>query len=384
MLIEDYREQIYNCGRCGYCVGAYLHHVCPARFIVGFDSATARGRMLIARAILEGKLGYSNELAQRLFTCFLCGACDAKCELAAKIKVTEITKAMRHDALNAGIQLEKLSPVARALAKQHNIYNEPQRKRAAFTASDVKISEKADLLYFPGCVTSYRYPKIAYNTLKILNIADIDVTVLGEEEWCCGNPLLFMGMRKLAKETIMHNIEKIKEKSAKIVLTSCAGCYRTMTQHYPRFLGKKPPFKVIHTTQFFSKLIEEKTIQLHNSSFKKVTYHDPCEIGRHCKIYEEPRDIIRSIPNLDFVEMSRNREEAWCCGGGGSVNVVHPYLALKVAELRMQEAQQTRAETLVTACPSCIQMLELASKRKKIGIKVVDISELIIDAIKTI
>lgn len=176
----------------------------------------------------------------------------------------------------------------------------------------------------------------------------------------------------------------IREKGAKVVLTSCAGCYRTMTQDYPKILGEKLPFKVVHTTQFLDKIIQEGAIRLGNSSFKKVTYHDPCEIGRHCKIYEEPRNIIRNVSNLDFTEMSRNKENAWCCGGGGGVSVVHTYSALKVAELRMQEAQQTGAKVLVTACPSCVQMLKLASKRKRVEIKVVDISEFILDAIKTI
>ncbi len=383
MLIENYKEQIYSCGRCGYCVGAYLHHVCPSRFIAGFDSATAKGRMLIARAILDGKLDYSEGLASMLFTCFLCGACDTKCELAAKIEITEITKAMRSDALNAGIQLEKLSPVAKALAETHNIYNEPKEKRTAYVSSGVKISEKPDLLYFPGCVITFRQSEIVQNALKILDIAGIDVTVLGEDEWCCGNPLLFMGIRDLAKETMMHNIEKIKEKGVKAVLTSCPGCYRTMNQDYSKILGKELPFKVVHLTQLLNKLIQGGVIRLKKSSFKKVTYHDPCEIGRYFKIYEEPRDIIQSVPGLDFVEMARNMEDSWCCGGGGSVNVAHTYLALKVGELRIREAQKTGMNTLVTACPSCVQMLELASKRKRAGMNVIDISELVLDAIKT-
>lgn len=383
MLIENYKEQIYSCGRCGYCVGAYLNHVCPARFIAGFDSATAKGRMLIARAILEGKLDYSERLDSMLFTCTLCGACEEQCKLAAKIDITEITKAMRSDAVNAGIQLEKLNPVIKALAERHNIYNKSQKKRAAFMNSNTKINKKADLLYFPGCVISYRHPKIAQKTLKILDIAGIDWTVLGENEWCCGYPFLSMGMRKLAEETAIHNIKEMRRKEVKTVLTSCPSCYLMISQDYPRILGENLHFQVVHITQFLDKLIREGIIELKNSRFRKLTYHDPCDLGRKSKIYEEPRRIIQSVPNLKLVEMSRNRENAWCCGGGGSVNVAHTNLALKIAHLRMKEAQKTGAKTLVTACPSCVQMLELASKRMRAGIKVIDISELILDAIKT-
>lgn len=383
MSLENYKEQIYSCGRCGYCVGAYLNHVCPSRFIAGFDSATAKGRMLIARAILEGKLDYSERLASMLFTCTLCGACEEKCKLAAKINITEITKAMRSGTVNAGIELEKLNRVITALAERHNVYNKSQKKRAAFVNPNIKISEKADLLYFPGCTISYRYPKIAQNTLKVLDIAGIDWTVLGENEWCCGYPLLSMGMKDLAEETTMHNIKEIRGKEVKTVLTSCPSCYRMISQDYPRISGEKLHFQVVHMTQFLDELIREGIIELKNSRYSEVTYHDPCDLGRQSKIYEEPRNIIQSVPNLKFVEMSRNRENAWCCGGGGSVNVAHTYSALKVAELRIEEAQETGTNTLVTACPSCIQMLELASKRKRAGMNVIDISELVLDAAKT-
>lgn len=383
MLIEDYKEQIYNCGRCGYCIGAYLNHICPSRFIAGFESATGRGRMLIAQALLEGKLEYSENLVSMLYTCFLCGACSAKCESAAKIKIVEITKAMRSDSLNFGIQLEKLVPGAKAIMEQHNIYSEPSEKRTTFLTPDSKISEKADLLYFPGCVITFRYPNIVRNALKILNMAGIDVTVLGEEEWCCGNPLYFMGMTEAAKKIAQHNVEKIREKGAKTVLTSCAGCYRAIKQDYEKILGQPLPFNVVHITQFLDKLVNEGSIKLGKSCIKKVTYHDPCEIGRYFKIYEAPRRILQNVPDLDFVEMPRHGDNSWCCGGGGSVNIVHTYQALKVGELRIIEAKETGAKTLVTACPSCVQMLELASKRKRTGMKVIDISELVLDALRT-
>jgi heterodisulfide reductase subunit D len=381
MYVENFREQIYSCGRCGYCLGGYISHVCPSRFIAGFESATARGRMLIAKALLERKLDYSQDLASMLFTCFLCGACDIKCSQAAKIKITEITKAMRQDSIKAGVILDKLIPGAKALTESHNIYNEPLTKRAALLSQLPKRNEKADLLYFPGCVITFRYPKIASNTLKTLKAADVKVALLGEEEWCCGNPFFFMGMFGEAEKFALHNVEKIKEKGVKTVLTSCAGCYRVLSQEYPKILGELP-FKVVHVTQFLNKLIDEGSIKLKKRGVCKVTYHDPCEIGRYAGIYEEPRSVIQSIPHVELVEMEKNRENSWCCGGGGSVNIVHTRLALSVGELRIRHAEETGARTLVTACPSCVQMLELASKRKRSEIRVIDIASLVLDALK--
>jgi heterodisulfide reductase subunit D len=381
MYIENFREQIYNCGRCGYCLGGYISHVCPSRFIAGFESATARGRMLIAKALLERKLDYSQDLASMLFTCFLCGACDIKCSQAANIKITEITKAMRQDSINAGVMLDKLIPVAKALTESHNIYNKPSTKRAALLSQLPERSEKADLLYFPGCVITFRYPQIAFNTLKILRSAEIKVALLGEEEWCCGNPFFFMGMSSETEKFAVHNVEKIKEKGVKTVLTSCAGCYRVLSQEYPKILGELP-FKVVHVTQFLNKLIDEGSLKLKKLDVGKVTYHDPCEIGRYAGIYEEPRSVIQSIPHIELVEMEKNRENSWCCGGGGSVNIVHTHLALSVGELRIRHAEETGAKMLVTACPSCVQMLELASKRKRSEIRVIDIASLVLDALK--
>ena len=382
MPLSDYAEQIYGCGRCGYCLGGYLDEVCPSRFIAGFESATARGRMLIARAILDRQLQYSPRLAERLYTCFLCGACNAKCELAAKIKITEITKALRSDIFSAGIELKRLSELCAVIANKHNIYDAPEEDRTTWIAPDIKIEEKADLLYFPGCVTAYRLPKVARYVTEILNQAGIKVTVLGAKEWCCGNPLLSMGRIDLAKETIMHNIEEIERIGAKQVITSCAGCYRTMTQDYPRILGQPLSFKVTHLTQFLNKLIKDGKIKVKTTIRKRITYHDPCEIGRHCNIFEQPREIVNSIPGVDLVEMERNRENAWCCGGGGSVSVLSSSLSLKVAHERLKEAQRTGATTIVTACPSCILMLDLANKRMGAKLRVIDISELVTQAMR--
>lgn len=381
MIIENYKEQIYRCGRCGYCLGGYLDHVCPSRFIAGFESATARGRMLIARAILEKKLNYSPELTSMLFTCFLCGACDAQCSQAAKIRITEITKAMRADAINAGILLDKLVPGTAALSKSHNIYDESASKRIALLNYYSEKGKTPDLLYFPGCVITFRYPQIAYNTIQVLKIAGVDLVLLGEEEWCCGNPFFFIGMLKEAEKFARHNVDRIKGRGIKTVLTSCAGCYRVLSQEYPKIIGESP-FKVVHVTQFLDKLVNEGLIKLKKSSYSKVTYHEPCEIGRYAGIYEEPRTVIKSIPNIKLVEMTKNRENSWCCGGGGSVNIVHTRLALSVSDLRIKQACEIKAKALVTACPSCVHMLDLASKRQRSGIKVIDIASLILDALK--
>lgn len=380
--LSDYMEQIYKCGRCGYCIGGFLEEICPSRFLAKFEASTGRGRMLIARAILENKLEYSSPLAERLYNCFLCAACDLKCEIAAKIKITKITRAMRTDISSARLEPKRLSELGSSIMRKHNIYDAPIEERAVWVTPDITIQAKADLLYFPGCVVSYRLPQVAQSTAKILSKMGAKFTILGQKEWCCGNPLFSMGKTDLAKEIVAHNVAKIRDGGFREVLTSCAGCYRAMTQEYPKLLGEKLPFKVVHTTQFFRGLIDKKEIRMTTAKQEKVTYHDPCEIGRHCNIYEEPREIIVNVPGIDLVEMERNREGAWCCGGGGSVSAVFPHLALKVAHERLKEAQRTSATTIVTACPSCMLMLDLANKRMEAKLRVIDISELVAQAMQ--
>lgn len=380
--LSSYVEQIYRCGRCGYCIGGFLEEICPSRFLAKFEASTGRGRMLVARAILEDKLEYSSPLAERLYNCFLCAACDLKCEMAAKIKITEITRAMRNEISSARLEPKRLSELGSAIMRRHNIYGAPIEERAAWIPPNIAIQAKTEILYFPGCVVSYRLPQAAQSTAKILHRMGVKFTILGKEEWCCGDPLFSMGKTELAREVVTHNVAKIRDRGFREVLTSCAGCYRAMTQEYPKLLGEKLPFEVTHTTQFFRRLIEKKEIRMTTARQERVTYHDPCEIGRHCNIYEEPREIIHNIPGIDLVEMERNREDAWCCGGGGSVSAVFPRLALKVAHERIREAQRTGATTIATACPSCVLMLDLANKRMGAKLRVIDISELVAQAMQ--
>lgn len=383
-ILSSYAQEIMKCGRCGYCLGGYTAETCPARYVIGFESGAAKGRMLAARAMLQRKLDYSPQLVQRIYTCFLCGACKTKCEDAAKIDTVEIIRTTRAETYNQGKNIpETLVKLGTAVETRHNIFANAPEKRNAWMTADIRVDDHAQLLYFPGCVTSYRFSEIAQSTARILNKARLSFSTLGTNEWCCGNPLLSTGQYQLAKEMARHNVEEIKKKGVKQVLTSCPGCYKTLRHDYPKLLGlAESPFEVVHTSQLFDRLASEGKMSFRELPKEVLTYHDPCELGRLSGVYEQPRRLIQRIPGAKLVEMDRNRESAWCCGGGGGVKTVYPDQSLRVGTVRLREAESCGATTIVSSCPTCKWNLSDALKLSGSNLKTIDLSELVQSALK--
>jgi heterodisulfide reductase subunit D len=235
------------------------------------------------------------------------------------------------------------------------------------------------ILYFTGCMASYREQNIAKTTIDLLKKLDVDFTMLGKDEWCCGSVLLRSGNVKTAKKMMEHNVQAIQATGADTVVTSCAGCYRTLKEDYPKFVGELG-FSVVHTPEYLLEFIENNSIifkPLDKST--KVTYHDPCHLGRHMNMFDPPRKVLRSIEGLELVEMARSREHARCCGSGGGVSSGYKSLSQQMADTRLQDALKTNAAILTSACPFCTYALKSAADRAQIKddkLKVVDFSEL--------
>jgi heterodisulfide reductase subunit D len=361
-----------------------MAETCPARYVIGFESGAAKGRMLAARAMIQGRLEYSPQLVQRIYTCFLCGACKTKCEDAARIDTVEIIRATRAETFDAGKNIpDEVEKLGTAVETRHNIFASLPERRTVWITSDIRVDEKAELLYFPGCVTSYKFSEIAQSTAKILNKTRMSFSTLGASEWCCGNPLLSTGQYQLAREMARHNVEEVKRRGVKQVLVSCPGCYKTFKQDYPKLLGlPELPFQVIHSSQLFHRLSSEGKIAFRGMSKEALTYHDPCELGRLSGIYDQPRELIQKIPGIRLVEMDRNRERAWCCGGGGAVKMIYPNQASKVALVRLKEAESCGAAGIVSSCPTCKWNLSDNLKLAGSGLKVIDLSELVHSSLK--
>ena len=240
-------------------------------------------------------------------------------------------------------------------------------------------SEKTDILYFVGCTAALTpdIQTVAVNTAKVLNKLGVDFSVFGDREVCCGSVAMRTGDRKAFNTVAEKNYEMFKKMEVKKIITSCAGCYRTLKVDYADIL-EDLNIEVLHTIEFLLQLIKEKNVQLKDLGIN-TTYHDPCHTGRHVGLYEEPRELLRKISNL--TEMKTIKEAAMCCGAGGGLKKGFPELSLEIAKSRVQEAEETGAENLVSICPFCYRNLSDAIKALNSKIKMVDLLELIYQAL---
>ncbi|MGD2127579.1 MAG: heterodisulfide reductase-related iron-sulfur binding cluster, partial [Desulfobacteraceae bacterium] len=383
--VNSYGEEIDNevlaCIHCGFCrLG------CPTFSVTQRESRNARGRNALAFYLLNGSIEPTRDLAEAFYSCTTCQACTYFCP--ARIKVDEIVEGVRRKMYEAGIVPEPVLGVRDNILKTGNVYASAEAKRIDIYPSALKekaqkgeLKEKAETLLFMGCVPSYLDMKMVPSLVKPLDAAGADYTTLAAEEGCCGFPLFLMGSDEFDSHA-EKVIEKIKATGAKELVTPCAGCYKTFRKLYPKVgdLG----LDIYHAVHYLQKLINEGKIKLKGDLGKKVTYHDPCDLGRAFEVFEEPRNILKAIPGLEYVEMARNRLQARCCGGGGGVQANNPEMAVDIAAERVRDALAVGAEIIVSGCAACKDNLRKGAKaipkdeRRKI--KIMDITEIVASA----
>ncbi len=389
MDLTKYQSQLNHCMHCHLCYAANWHKIddwrisCPQAAKFGFESFYAAGKIQLARAFLEGKITEATpRLLEVLYTCTGCGACREHCHELSGFKADHIQlfEDMKALIVSKGWgPLTKHREFAEGIAKNHNPYREDHDKRFAWLSQE--FSEDKSLVYFVGCTSSYRQQKIAKATVNVLKAAKIPFTVLGPEEWCCGSPLLRTGQIDTIKELVSHNIEAINNIGAETVIFSCAGCYKTFKEDYPKLGISAPSFKLRHTTQFFLDLIRNKTLPLKALPLD-VTYHDPCHLGRHAGVYKQPRKVLTKL-GVNLKEMPRNMEEAFCCGAGSGVRSAYPEYSQWICKERLNEVQEVGVSILSSACPFCKNNFEETLKNfPNFKIEVMDISELVEKGLK--
>ena len=336
-----------SCVHCGQCRVANwpeknFYYVCPVYqtdITPKFEPFFARGKHIILKGLLWGDLELSQELSDLLFQCSLCGACYEFCHNAHNESIAfkthewmdhvNVFEALRADLVEAGFPIEAQIPMNKAMVELLNPYERDNKEKLDWTEKvDFKIKdaskEDADILYFVGC-TAALTPKIqnvAVNTVKILNKLGIDFAIFGDKEVCCGSVAMRTGDRKAFEIVAEKNVKLFEERGIKKIITSCAGCYRTLKKDYG---DRLKDIEIIHTVEYLANLVNENKIDLKKLNVK-TTYHDPCHLGRHMELYDAPRVILKKISN--FVEMESNREAAMCCGAGGGVKKGFPELSL--------------------------------------------------------
>lgn len=376
MRIDEYKDMIYACGRCNFCRGIDFDERCPEIFTQHWESSTARGRMAIARGILEKKLEYSEELAERIFGCFLCGRCREECKKAAQIDIIEITKAMRADFVERGIHIpDTASTMAERTAETGNIFGDPPDVHTKW-ADGLEFDSKAEILFYPGCLASHRFKEKTRILVQTLQAAGYGLDFLGEGQKCCGTPYWITGKDKDAREWAQGLVDMLSKSGKKEIITPCPSCYRAFVEEYPKLLGEQIPFRVKHTSQVLEEIVDKKRLEFKVHINRIVSYHDPCEIGRYLGIYEPPRRILQALPGVSLVEMPRNKEEAFCCGGGGAVKTTYEDHSNKVAYQRIRDFIETGADLMTTICPACEMNLTHGIYAADVEARVLDVAEL--------
>lgn len=416
---------IYDMERCIKCKGCtWVDHIympgvkfsrrCPSAQRYLFDAYGAYGRQRIGLALMEKRLEYSDRLLEVLYTCTLCGACDAGCKRNLDLEPLLALEALRIKCVRDGKgPLPEHRRIAENISTSHNRLGAPHNNRTQWLPRQVKPSAKAEVVYFVGCSSSYLHPEISQATVRVLKASGTKFMLLGPEEWCCGNVLYSTGMVDEAKAVAEHNLEAIRNSGAAIVLTSCAECYRMLKVDYPKMFKMATAdlgFRVVHLVEYVDELIKAGKLKLVNRIDLRLTYHDSCSLGRLSEpwmywegtrgtwgvvtpplerrrstngIYEQPRETLRSIPGVELVEMPRMRENAWCCGAGRGVRDAFKDFALWTAGERLDEANQVGAEGIISACPWCKENFLEVIKSRGDRIRAYDISELILQAISS-
>jgi len=358
----------YQCGLCDV--------VCPWNRVRTFS---------MRKIVREATFGMTDIESDDIWLCSTCGLCPQQCP--RDVKQIESGVALRRIATEYGVFPNTAKPVrgvAASLTAEGNPLKEKRQDRAKWTEGlSVKpFTEKMEYLYLSCCYLSYdaRLNKVAAATAEVLNKAGVDYGILGTSENCCGESIRKTGDEDLFKRLAKGNIKTFIDSGVKKILVSSPHCYQTFKNEYPEFMVH---FEVFHLTELLADLIKEGRLELNNEYAKKVTYHDPCYLGRHNGIYDEPRDILNSVPGLELIEMYESRETSLCCGGGGGRIWMETMKGERFSDIRIAQAVDAGAEVLATACPYCITHFEESRLALKDGAPLVvkDIAEIVQEAI---
>ncbi|MFX1573424.1 MAG: (Fe-S)-binding protein [Promethearchaeota archaeon] len=383
--LEYYSEILYQCGKCGTCRTAYHKEewprVCPSGDFGNFEAYYLGGKNLLTWAIMTDRLKWTENLANIFYQCSVCLACTQQCQIPEiHYFAGEWLMAMREQAVQKGLgPMSEQRRYSEHVLSEYNPYMEKHIDRKNWLTPNIKQNQSAKLAYFVGCTTSYREQDIAKATAEILNSLKVDFKIL-KEEHCCGSPVYMTGQTEKAKCIAETNLAIFKDEGIEKIITSCAGCYRTLKETYPKKFGIEHGIEVVHLPEFLLQQINNGKIKFTNEVNMKITYHDPCHIGRHMGIYEQPREVLLKIPGIELIEMPRNRHNAWCCGSGGGVRSAFKDLSSFAANERIEEAKEIDSNAIVSCCPFCLNQFKANINNNEI--QAYDLSELVSKAIK--
>ena len=423
MALEDYKPDMERCSQCSYCKFIPLDKIksrrfskgCPSIAYSNFNAYSARGRFAVALSLLNKQSTYTDTVKDIVFRCQTCGACDVTDKICRyNLEPLEMMHELRFRLVEDGQGLPEHQQYLEHLQKEQNMIQESGEDRGNWAERlDVKRipSSHAEVLFFTGCRFSYDdiLKETAATAVSVLKNAGVDIGIMGGNESCCGGRVYSMGYKDEFNRLAQNLMESFEKAGVKTIVTSCADCFHAFSRLYPRFEAK---FEVFHTVQYLDRLLREGKLKLSKEIPMRVTYHDPCHLGRLGEpyvpwdgrekkifnqvvvyeprkpryngawgVYDTPRDILKRIRGLELVEMERIREYSWCCGAGGGVREAYPEFSDWTATERIEEARSTGAEAIVTACGWCERNFLDAGVKNGDRMKVLDIVDLVKQAI---
>jgi Fe-S oxidoreductase len=422
MGLEQYKGDMDMCCRCSACkfiplqkVAGYNYaNVCPSISKFDFHSYSGGGRLNIGAAMLRDGFKYTDKLLHIVYNCQMCGACGVSCNYAMDMEVLEPIQEFRNQCVKDGKTHPALDRSLSVLRKHGSMI--PVTGKRGDWAAGLNLKDatrqNVEVLYHVGCLASYDkgMQKLAKAAATILQTAGVNFGIAGDAESCCGGRAYQMGYKDDFLNQAKKNMDLINKAGVKTVVTTCADGYQAFKVLYDKY-GLKGNLEVLHISEYIDALIKTGKLKLEKKVDLSVTYHDPCRLGRlgepwiHWEgkkipgdrfvfdppktyrrgtqgVYEPPRRVLKSIPGLKFMEMTRIKEYSWCCGAGGGVRESNPQFADWTARERIEEAKSTGAEAIVTACPWCEQTFSKAIGESGSSLKVYDIVELVEQAIQ--
>ncbi|MDY6790248.1 MAG: (Fe-S)-binding protein [Thermodesulfobacteriota bacterium] len=358
------REQVNFCMECGVCTGS-----CP----ISYELPSFSPRQIIKRT--TAGQGEDFLKSRELWACLSCARCSSRCPV--EIDFPEFIRSYREEARKTGnLPVESHHGILQSIAGLQT--GDIKQQRIAWAKEAGEFQETGDIFYFVGCLpyfeVTFAYLNLsplssAKSVLSLLNKMGV-TPVISNDECCCGHDALWSGDKATFRALADKNLEVIKNSGAKTVLFSCPEGYHTFKHHYPEYFGELP-FEVLHLTEFLTQKMSEAELPFKPSSNGTVTYQDPCRLGRLSGNYDLPRQLLKNLPETNLLEMQRSKENALCCGTSAWMECSGCSKAMQVD--RLQEAVQTGAQTLITACPKCQIHLTCAQSNTDLDLKVTDL-----------
>ncbi len=370
IIKEEGGEVLELCYQCGTCTAT-----CPWNLVKSFN---------VRKIMRQAQLGLIDFESEEMWKCVGCGACVQRCPRG--VEIVDVMRALRRVIVEVGVGKvpDSLRVTFKNISGVGNPLGEAPEKRADWVRDlGVKtFTQGTEILYFPCCLQAYDpiFQRVARATVNILKKADVDFGVLGVGETCCGESIRKAGNESLFQSLAQNNINFFKEAGVNKIITSSPHCYDTFKNEYPEFGGN---FEVIHFVEYLAGLIKEGRLKFTKELNKKVTYHDSCCLGRYAGIYDEPRQILESIPGLELVEMVDYRENSLCCGGCAGGLWMETKKGERLSDLRIEQATETGASVLAISCPYCMLNFEDSVLTANQGdiIEIRDVAQLVEEAI---